>query len=754
MSKKTKIPYENFPSFVLRSPLFPYEFIENIIGKPEITEQELTELYRMPQIREAIWLASPNLFSKMERWLANDLTDKKEVEKLHYALLRYIIRMSSRCTPFGLFAGFTLGSWTDEGKIELPAQKDYTRHTRLDMNYLCALAQDLAKHPQIKGKIKYFPNTSIYTAGPQLRYVEYRYRNARRSHHIVAVDHSDYLEQVLSAASGGAFLKDLAALLVNEEEGITLEEASEFINELIDSQLLVNELEPAITGPEFLDQILEVLERITGLDDVKELLVKTRSSLEEMDGSSVGSTLHFYERIAEDLKPLVTNFELKYLFQTDMVKPAATCTMGRHVVDDVLKGLEIMNRLTLKYPRTNITRFREAFYERYEEREVPLIKALDTEFGVGYRQDSDSGDVAPLVDDLALPSGGGDSTEIRWNQVQGFLFQKYREAVAKDQYEVEFTDKDLEPFEADWDDLPDTFSSMVCVLDEKDEATGRAKVVMSSAGGASAANLLGRFCHADKETNDFVLTVTGTEEENNPDAVYAEIIHLPESRVGNILLRPVLRDYEIPYLAKAAVDREHQIPLQDLMVSVRANRIFLRSKRLNKEVRPRLSSAHNFSFNALPAYQFMCDLQTQGKRGGVGFNWGELSNDYPFLPRITYKNIIFSLARWNIRIDEVKDLMKVKDDAQLLEKMKEWLGKRTMPALVGLLDGDNELLINLDNALCVRTLFSVVKQRNGFQLVEFLFDKDRAPVRNGEGSFTNEFIFSFFKQPANKEKGN
>ena len=146
----------------------------------------------------------------------------------------------------------------------------------------------------------------------------------------------------------------------------------------------------------------------------------------------------------------------------------------------------------------------------------------------------------------------------------------------------------------------------------------------------------------------------------------------------------------------------------------------------------------------------MCDLQTQGKRGGVGFNWGELSNDYPFLPRVTYKNVILGLARWNIRKEDIKELVKIKDDAQLLEKMKAWRQSIGMPALVGLLDGDNELLINLDNALCVRTLFSVVKQRTGFQLVEFLFHKDRAPVKNGDGVFTNEFIFSFYKKPADK----
>jgi hypothetical protein len=746
-----KIPYKNFPYFVLRSPLFTYDFLETVVGGRETPVEQLTGLYRMPQIQEAIWLASPNLFEKMQKWLEGELTDKKEVEKLHYALLRYIIRMSSRCTPFGLFAGFCLGSWEEADRIELPPQSAYTRHTRLDMNYLCALTQDLAGHPAIKDRIKYYPNTSIYSAGNQLRYVEFRYQTARRSHHIVAVDDSEYLQRVLNAAAEGAYLQDLAELLVDEE--ITIEEAREFIGELIDSQLLVNELEPAITGPEFLEQILKILKPIEEIDTVKEALMKTRKSLDEMDRSPIGSTVAYYSKIADDLKPLVTNFELKYLFQTDMVKPASACTLDQSLVDDILKGIEALNRLSAGPSRTNLSRFKEAFYERYEDREVPLIKALDTEFGVGYRQDSDAGDVAPLVDDLVLPTSGEDF-EMRWNRVQSFLLGKYRQALEDGQYEVELTDKDIEPFDPSWDDLPDTFSAMVSVLAEGEGESARKRVIMSSAGGASAANLLGRFCHADPATHEFVKTVTGREEETNPDAVYAEIIHLPESRIGNILLRPVLRDHEIPYLAKAAVPRDFQIPLQDLMVSVRGNYIFLRSRRLNKEIRPRLSSAHNYSFNALPVYQFLCDMQTQNKRGGVGFNWGEHANEFPFLPRLIYRNIILSLARWNVMKEDIKDLLKIKkDNDRLLEAVGQWREKRRMPAYVSLMDGDNDLFINLENVLCIQTLFSVVKNRPNFQLAEFLFTPDKALVKNEEGVFNNEFIFSFYKTDVAKGEG-
>jgi lantibiotic biosynthesis protein len=84
-----------------------------------------------------------------------------------------MLRMSSRSTPFGLFAGCSICQIGGSTQIALPTVNEYKRHTRLDMNYLCALAKDLAQHSVIKEKIKYFPNSSIYAFGEQLRYVEY-----------------------------------------------------------------------------------------------------------------------------------------------------------------------------------------------------------------------------------------------------------------------------------------------------------------------------------------------------------------------------------------------------------------------------------------------------------------------------------------------------------------------------------------------------------------------------------------------------
>lgn len=743
--KNESNPYQPFDTVVLRTPLFPLEFLPVVCGSEPWNSETARRVCAYPEIREAILLASPDLYHELERWLAGNLTEERLVQRFFFSLQRYVVRLSMRCTPFGLFAGFSCGGWGEKTAIKLAERSSYQRHTRLDMHYLCALALDLAKKEEISSHLLYFPNSSLHRVGGQYRYVEYRYVKTRRMHHIVAVDHTDYLEKVLDQAQFGDSRATLAELLVDEE--ITIEEARGYIQELIDNQVLVHSLEPALTGPEFIEQIMTVLRSLPGAASVYQVLVQTRETLAAIDRAPLGETVERYSPLAEELKQLGTAYELKFLFQTDMVKPVRTCSVERRLVDDILSGLTLLNRLTPPARETNLNRFRDAFLERYEQREVPLLEVLDTEMGIGYLQGNEgAGDVAPLVDDLALPGAPGNraAQTIPWSGVDSFLFGKYRKALVEKALEVIITDEEVADFPLRWDDLPDTLAVMANLL--QPEKTGGAPTVIMSGASGHAANLLGRFCHADPATYELVKQIMVREAELNPNVIYAEVVHLPEARLGNILLRPVLREHEIPYLAHSAVATGQQIRLDDLVVSLRQNRVVLRSLRLAKEIRPRLTSAHNFTFNALPLYQFLCDLQSQNLRGGVYFSWGSLTQEMPFLPRVRYRNLILYPATWQIKTKDIQELVKnQKDDAALRQALDTWRCQACLPAVVCLADSDNELYIHFDNLLAVRNLLAQVKKRTGFKLVEFPFTPENTPVRSPDGSFANEVVFCFHR---------
>jgi hypothetical protein len=158
-----------------------------------------------------------------------------------------------------------------------------------------------------------------------------------------------------------------------------------------------------------------------------------------------------------------------------------------------------------------------------------------------------------------------------------------------------------------------------------------------------------------------------------------------------------------------------------------------------------MCNAHNYSQNALPVYQFLCDLQNQNIRSSIGFKWGSLAENYSFKPRIIYRNLILSSASWLIKKEEILNLCTIKDNNELIREVQIWRQKNKLPEMVLFEQADNKLLISLNNIISIRTLFSLIKNIESFTLKEFLFSPDNAVVKSDEGAFTNELLFTFNK---------
>jgi thiopeptide-type bacteriocin biosynthesis protein len=723
--------YTYHPDFVFRTP-------QLALNPQGLTATELFEFTQQPFFKEAIYIASPVLYDELVKWHNKELKEEKELEKLITSLYKYYTRMQSRCTPYGLFAACGSGSWKEENNIHLSDKEK--RHTRLDMNYLCALAQQLNTHPILMPRLRFYPNNSAYIVGETMRYVEYSYVNNRRMHQITGVHFSVYLDNVLKEAVTGARIKDLAALLISDD--ITEEEAEEFIKELIQSQLLVSELEPAVTGDEFSYQLIDSLKKINEehhpeIEHIIRLLESTQEQIKAIDANE-SNEASVYRAIFEQLKTLGTTIEENQLFQTDLYRNVTEASLNTAIQKGLSAAITFLDKFSPGGENGNLKKFKENFYNQYENAELPLLQVLDTETGIGYTG-KDSAGVNKLLDDLYIPGKPASSYDIKWNKQQDILQARLLKATQEKQYTVEFTDEDVKDSTNSSQTLPDSLPIMFRVIDAE-------TIYLQSCGGSSAANLLGRFAHGDAKIHDIIKTITAHEQEINSGKILAEIVHLPESRIGNILLRPVLRNYEIPYLGKSALPVDQQIQLQDLLVSVQNNRIVLRSKKLNKEIIPRLSTAHNYSFNALPVYQFLCDLQSQNfEKSGLGFSWGSLTASYKFLPRAVYKNVILERAKWQLSKADVEVLLKEKNPNYKVD-VDSWRKQLNMPAKVVLADGDNELLINFDDELSIKMLVNSIKKRDRFVLEEFLFDEQALIVKDKkENGFVNECIAILLK---------
>ncbi len=752
--------------FVLRTPLLPFkEFLALSEGLAfpqalhdggdlaaaaaadhELIRRRLLEVEERPEVKESLWLASPEFYEALTTWKNKPGCTKGQ--RLERALYRYVARMASRPTPFGLFAGCSLGKIAAQTRLQIGPRHEYWRHSRLDMEYLCNLAEKVSSDLAAQRQLYFRSNTSLYQAAGRYHHAQNYLSHDIRCYRLIATQPTPYLTATLERAANPATPVQLAAALVHDDPEISMEEAEDYIHQLIQSQMLVPELVPPITGPEPLQGMLEQLEQAQPPLAIS--LKSISEHLRKLDEGGLGNDLECYRQIVNAVSQLPCEYKLDHLVQVDMMKKTSEATLDHHLIGDILRGVELLHSLASCAPIDHFEQFKQDFYERYQEQEVPLVLALDDEVGIGFeRRSSPESSAESLLENIDF-SSEGEPALARAHPWEFVLLRKVEELIEAKKTVLELDARLLAGLRAkNPPPLPDAFAAMVQIISAGDGSEHKEQFYLQSAGGPSGAVLLGRFCSADQQLTEWVKEHLKAEEESriHPNTVYAEVVHLPEGRVGNVLCRPVLRHYEIPFLARSGVPPENQIPVTDLTVSIRNGQIVLRSQRLGCEVVPRLTSAHAFIHGRnLKLYKFLGLLQAQGVSGALAWSWGMLE-ELEFLPRVSMGNMVLAPARW--RMDkQMMERLAHESSVERLRRMAEWRASHGLPRFVLLAEADNQLLVDFDNALSVETLIEYGKTRQHIHLVEMLTPPGALCVSGPEGSFTHEILVPFVRKKA------
>jgi thiopeptide-type bacteriocin biosynthesis protein len=738
--------------FVMRTPALAWDellqFNEGAHGAEletfRLLRERLAALFERPQVKEAVYVASPGLYDRLGVWQRNP--DSDHGQRLELTLWRYVLRMATRATPFGLFSGVGSGAMSRETRLEVPPLSQQTRRSRIDNDVLFEVAGSLARDPAQRQSLPFRPNSSLYRVAGRLRYAEARRGAAGREYHLVSVEPSPHLDASLERAGDGARLEELAAALVHEDPEISKEEAVEFVSALAEAQLLVPDLGVRVTGNEPIDAFLEQLAEAE-LKGVYERMTQVKAALGALDASGPAVAIASYAAIGEALSGLAVPIDPSKLVQVDLLRPVGGNRLGHAVAKEVLIAVELLRRMT---PRgaDPLADWKAAFRERYEQRSVPLAEVLDEETGIGCSGRSHVNRDTPLLAGLPFPSERG-TNSVEWSARDRWLLGKVIQAASTGEQEIILGETDVKALAASAPArLPDAWSTLVRVAAASSEAVdkGEFSVLVQAASGPSGAQMLGRFCHASADIERQVRQHLEAEAEHRPDAIFAEIAHLSEGRVGNIACRPVLRDYEIVFLGQSGAPPGRQIPFTDLDVQLVGDRVVLRSRRLGREIVPRLTSAHNVT-GGLGPYRFLCMLQGQGANS-VFWSWGGLLAA-AFLPRVRAGRAVLCRAQWLITQSEIQPLQKALRSgsrAGCHAAVQGLRARRKLPRMVVIADGDNELTIDLDNALCSMVFADTLSGRREAVIVEQFPAPEQLCVRGPGGRFTHELVLSFARK--------
>ncbi|MBS1780026.1 MAG: lantibiotic dehydratase [Bacteroidetes bacterium] len=682
---------------------------------------------------EGIYLSSPEFW--MELIKHEHLTEKKR-----QSYLKYWIRSCFRCTPFATFAGVGVLSVGDKTEIIINDSETHSRNVRIDMAYLHKIADLISE--KAKFQIKFLANNSLYKVGNTFRYIEYTTQLNTRKYQVNSVPQTRYIDSVINKAKNGTTLNELSTLL-QTLEGVSETDAFGFLNQMIEAQLLVSSLQPTITGDDPFKILLSKINSLHGINNEQKTLNEIFDSL-----NTKFQGIKSYQNVEEKIKLLLgLGDAAKNLLQVDLGLSAKSLIIDRKIIENIATQVWDLRFLNTPIINADLETFVKKFKLKFEDAEVPLPLALDLDLGVGYANDKEARGESDLIDDLRITSSTLQTSQL--TQLQKFSLKKYHDYLTLNQSEIDLTDDNLS-LVCNIDDTK--ISSSLYILGNllkagNDLTSNNFKFNLQYTTGPSALNLLGRFISHDKKLRDLANELVVEDEINNPDVIYAEIVHLPETRLGNILCRPVLRDYEITFLGNSGIEEEKQIKINDITVSIVENEVYLKYKKNNKRIIPRLSSAHNYSNNVLPIYKFLCDLQSQTKQQISVWDWGLLA-DRSFLPRVVYKNLILKKARWKIKKTDIQNILLEQKNS--INLFKEYLSKNNFPKEITLREFDNELVLDLNNSEHLQILLKHAKNNEEIDVEELLFhDQNLIVADENKNLFTNELIIPIYNDSTN-----
>jgi lantibiotic biosynthesis protein len=655
---------------LVRAPLLPADAAD-VVGRCASGASLLPDDARA---RAAIGIASADLTAALARARPGD---RKE-QRLRGKLLRYLIRMSTRPTPYGLFAGVGLVGWGPETTLALGPESPRTR-TRPDMEWLLDLVASLERDPRIRARLRLVTSSEILLRGG-------RAFLTGGSGPTVSVRATAAVRRALELARVAIPPAALARELSTAPDA-TPERAARLVEELWRQGFLLLDLRPPLTGGDPASDVLERLAVIPAArraaEGLAELLDEIRAwdLLEPEERAAASPGLLARVRALHPAPPSAN------LLQTDMALPLTDGRIHAALGAEAAHAAELLLRVS-PFPRglPHLDAYRRAFESRYgRDRDVPLLEVVDADFGLGPPEGHGWDGLEPelaarrdrLLRDLAL------------------------DALRTRRLAVELDDELLGKLET-WTPRADTappsldISLFVAASSPTAIDAGDFRVVVGPNLGAGAAGRnLGRFADLlGPRARAALARIARDEIVAAPGRIVAEVVYMPQrARSANVAIRPAVRAWEVVFGTPPGVAHERVVPAGELVVGLRAGRFVIRWPARDAEVLGMQGHMLNPQ-HAPAAARFLLDVASDGRCQLSSFQWGAAAG-FPFLPRVERGRIILGLAQW--RIDPVAGELPPERSDIFGDALSAWRERWSAPRHVYLAAGDNRLLLDLED---------------------------------------------------------
>ncbi|WP_252785026.1 lantibiotic dehydratase [Actinoallomurus rhizosphaericola] len=626
-------------------------------------------------------------------------------EKLASGIARYLVRMSTRSTPFGLFSGIAFGNFDTKTTARLGKSALSRFVTRTDIAWHYAAARRLEQDKDARLELNVIAHPAIYECAGRFILSDNGAGNDE-DYKTITARSMPLLAVIFNLSKIPIRKSSLVAAVAERFPKIAIDKIRVVTEQLQDLGFLISDLRPPTMESNLDARLIDRLTKSPPLEAFEASVRRVASLADEIDHMGISCPLETIREFRAAKEVATGDTRTKTSWDVDAILSAETPTLsdqigtaGAITADLLLRTSGRGNHLA------HISRYHSEFIEHFGTyAEVPLLELLSHQYGLGAPDTYLQPPRFNLIQELPTP--------LRQSKRDAVLYRLITRSISNGFQPVELSDADvasleesLEPDASSVDQLHpvDLYLEVLSASPEHIDRGDFKVSVGPAAARAKGGRTFGRFHDLfTKEQQDQLQKLLGAEEDVYPDGLFAEVSYLAKTpRAANVARRPKSRRYEILFNTAPSLPLDRVIYPSDLLIGASPTDFYIRSRKLGKEIIA--TQSHLLSpIQAPNPARFLLEVSSLKAAAPNIFSWGTFES-MPYLPRIQRGNIILCAAQWRLSAEDLK--LDVKDwQNHFVRAVSAWRKRSGAPRYVYIVEADNRLLIDLEHPASLVTL--------------------------------------------------
>ncbi len=611
------------------------------IGHVQQWRDWLGHVWKQDSVAEAIEVASPVLAGRVKSICEGADLPVRDMRRVVLSTARYVLRMTGRATPFGLFAGVAPIQFGSTSEVRWGGRDRVIAHA--DAVWLGTMISGLETHRDLLRRLSVVANNMCVVRGDRL--VLLRQQTGLEPPGVaseVSIRRTRPVEIALAAARSSISFTDLISILAAQPDQ-TPRPVERMLAELVVLGVLFTSLRPPMTVSDGLGYVVDHLTTVNA-DSIPELadqiqeLRAIHSAVKRHNGEHSPSVRQQARAQAvRRMSALCGRVEQPLV--VDM-RVDGKLVLPEKIAWEAERAASVLLRLTSRPFGASAWR---AYHARFLDRYgvgglVPVIDLVNEDTGLGFP--------AGYRGSLLTPSPA--SLAARDHR----LLKLAQHAVMDCSDEVILDDRTIDEIAADAQmnaRMPPHFELCFQIHSLTRQALDRGEFQIAVVSASRAAGTTtGRFLHLlDTADRDRMADLYAGLPTAEAGAWRIQISCPPLSRRTDNVGRVAAVLPDIVSLGEYPSPGSSLLPLEDLVVSADAQRLYLMSLSRQRIVEPTFLHAVEFRNHTHPLARFLGEITTAQAAACLPFSWGAAST-LPFLPGVRYGRVILASARWNI----------------------------------------------------------------------------------------------------------